>query len=325
MSFLPVAFLLIFSVILIAKGSDFLTDSLVPLSRRLQVSSVSIGLVLVSISVSLPEILVALTSGLRGFTTLSLGVVLGSIICNIALMTGFSALVRPLRVTTHMILRDGIFSIVVPILILAVSSDGQINRLEGISIILLFVPYLANVFLQEKRITLEEKELLQRHAEKKLGLIGLQAFKLAPGGATFVLGVAAIWFGSQIFTSELIRLTQTGFVSELWVGLTLGAIGPSLPNIVSAYKATAAGLTEVAVSETLGSNIFTLLVTLGAVAVVNPVTVSRQWVLVDIPLLILMSLLLFLFMVTKRTISKTEGGLLLGAYGLIIFFQTIFH
>ena len=315
---------IVFAILLIAKGSDFLTDSLIPLARRLQVSSISLGLVLVSAAVSLPEIFVAVGSGLRGHTDLSLGVTLGSIAVNIAFMTGLSAIVRPLKVTTHMILRDGIFSVVVPILIFAVATDGQISRLDGLAIFLLFIPYLANVFLQERRITLEEREVLATHAEEKLGIMGLQILKMAPGWLTFVLGVLAVLGGSQVFTAQLIELVRTYSRSELLIGLTLGAIGPSIPNVISSYKATRQGLTEVAVSETLGSNIFTLLVTLGTVAVVRPITVSRPWLLFDIPIMILMSLLLFLFMVTRRLISKVEGSLLLVFYFLIVVFQIAF-
>ena len=317
--------LLLFSILLIAKGSDFLTDSLIPLARRLQVSSISLGLVLVSAAVSLPEIFVAVSSGLMGYTDLSLGVILGSIAVNIALMTGLSAIVRPLKVTTHMILRDGIFSVVVPILIFAVATDGMINRLDGLAIFLLFIPYLANIFLQERRITLEEREVLAIHAQGKLRIMGWQSFKMSSGWLTFFLGVGAVLLGSQLFASRLIIFAQKNVVSELFIGMTLGAVGPSIPNIISAYKATVQGLTEVAVSETLGSNIFTLLVTLGILALTRPILVSDQWLRLDIPLLIGMSFLLFIFMVTRRSISRLEGSLLLGAYFLIIVFQVVFQ
>ncbi len=315
----------VFAVLLIAKGSDFLTDSLIPLARRLQVSSISLGLVLVSAAVSLPEIFVAVSSGLMGYTDLSLGVILGSIAVNIAFMTGLSAIFRPLKVTTHMILRDGIFSVVVPILIFAVATDGTINRLDGLAIFLLFIPYLANIFLQERRITLEEREVLTTHAEGKLRIMGLQSFKISPGWLTFILGVLAVLGGSQVFTAQLITLAQKYTQSELLIGLTLGAIGPSIPNIISAYKATRRGLTEVAVSETLGSNIFTLLVTLGIMGTLRPIAVSGQWLMMDIPLLIGMSFLLFIFMVTRRSVSRWEGSLLLGAYFLIIVSQIVFQ
>lgn len=136
------------SILAIGKGSDWLSDSLIPIARRLGVSGTAVGLILVSATVSLPEILVAIYATLKGHSDISLGVVLGSIVCNIGLMTGLSALVRPLRVSRTILLRDGIFSVVVPILVFAVSNGGEITRLEGFSFLLLFIPYAVNVFLQ---------------------------------------------------------------------------------------------------------------------------------------------------------------------------------
>ena len=112
--------LILLSILLIGKGSDWLTDSLIPVAKRLGVSGVSVGLILVSIAVSLPEILVAVYTTLKGFSDVTLGVILGSIFVNIGLMTGLSAMVRPLKVTKNLILRDGVFSLGVPILGLAV-------------------------------------------------------------------------------------------------------------------------------------------------------------------------------------------------------------
>lgn len=315
--------LLLFSILLIAKGSDFLTDSLVPLAKRLQTTSISLGLILVSIAVSLPEIFVSIMSVFKGFPDLGLGVVLGSVVVNIGLMTGLSAVLKPLRVTLHMILRDGIFSIVVPILVLSMSSDGIITRFEGLSLFLLFIPYLANVFLQERKISLEEKEVLKSHSERKLSLIGFQSFKLSPGATTFTFGLILLLTGTQIFSDQLINIARISQMGYIFTGLVIGAIGTSIPNIASSIRATQKGLTEVAVSETLGSNIFTLLVTLGTLALVRPVVVSPLWTVIDIPLIILMSLLFFLFMLSGRTISKREGYVLLFSYLLIVVLQII--
>ncbi|MCJ7740395.1 hypothetical protein MUP32_03700, partial [Candidatus Microgenomates bacterium] len=162
------AFLLlsiIISIILISKGSDWLTDSLIPIAKKLKTTNISVGLILISVVVSLPEILVAVYTALTGYFDIGLGVALGSIICNIGLMTGLSALIKPLKVTRNMILRDGIFSLVVPILILALSHDGQITRIDGLALFLLFIPYLTNVFLQEKGIAREEFREEKRDVE----------------------------------------------------------------------------------------------------------------------------------------------------------------
>lgn len=306
--------LLILGILLLGKGSDWLTDSLIPIAKKLGVSGVSVGLILVSIAVSLPEVLVAVFATIRGYHTLSLGVVLGSIICNIGLMSGFCAIIRPLPVTTNIILRDGIFSLVVPVLVLAVSSEGEITRFEGLAFFLLFIPYAINVFLQERRITSTEKQKHQEEIEVELALIGFEFGKLKPGWISFFLGLALLLLGTKFFGDELIHLADGFGFSELLIGTTLGALGPSLPNIGAAYSATKKGMGEIAVSETLGSNIFTLLVTLGISAMIAPITIAEQWLTVDLPILLIMSTLLFLFLLTKKCISRLEGGILLGCY-----------
>ncbi|MBI2617714.1 calcium/sodium antiporter [Candidatus Gottesmanbacteria bacterium] len=320
MELLPLLFLGV-SILAIGKGSDWLTDSLIPIAHKLGVSGSSVGLILVSIAVSLPEILVAVYATVQGYPTISLGVILGSIICNIGLMTGLSALVRPLRVSRTIILRDGVFSIVVPILVFAVSTGGQITRIDGIALFLLFIPYVINVFLQEKRISSEEKEARMKEVEIELELIGFEFGTLKSGWASFVLGLLLLLGGAQLFANQLISIAAQFGVSELLIGLTIGALGPSIPNIIAAYTATKKGMGEIAVSETLGSNIFTLLVTLGISAMLSPIEISSQWLTFDIPALIVMSFLLFVFILTKKTISKHEGIILLGGYISILLIQ----
>jgi len=324
MEYLYIILLTALSIFAIGKGSDWFTESLVPVARKLSVSRISVALVLVSAAVSLPEILVAVTGAVKGYPLISLGVVFGSIICNIGLMVGISALVNPLKVTTKTILRDGIFSIVVPILVLAVSMDGKIPRVEGLAFFLLFIPYLINVYLLEKQIPIEQKEESLRDIEIELQLLGFNFGKLKAGWASFTLGLVLLLGGAQIFTDQLIAISQKFHFNDIVIGLTVGAIGTSIPNIAAAYKATKKKMEEVAISETLGSNIFTLLVTLGILAMISPITVSARWLYFDIPAMILMSILLFIFMLSKKTISRTEGLILLFAYLAILVSQIIF-
>lgn len=313
--------LILLSIAAIGKGSDWMTNSLVPLARKLGVSGVSVGLVLVSVAVSLPEILVAVTATLKGYTAISLGVALGSIICNIGLMTGLSAYYRPLKISQQTLLRDGVFSVIIPILVFAVSSGGEITRVEGLAFFLLFIPYVINVFLQERRLTKVEKEIQMKSIEIEMELLGFDFGKLKAGWLTFILGTIVLLGGAQLFSDQLISLVQMFGISELLIGLTIGALGPSIPNIVAAYKATQKGMGEIAVSETLGSNIFTLLVTVGILAMLSPISVSEQWINFDLPILIIMSFMLFAFLITKKTLSRFEGFILMMSYILVIIIQ----
>lgn len=324
MEIISVIILLALGIIAIGKGSDWFTESLVPVAKRLSVSQVSVALILVAAAVSLPEILIAVQGALRGYPVIGLGVVFGSTICNIGLMIGLSTFIRPLRVSLKTILRDGIFFIIIPIVIFAVSLDGKIPRMEGFAIFLLFVPYVINIYLQEKRVSTLGKEEDLRDLELELGLLGFEFGKLKAGWVSFFLGLGLLLGGTHLFTDQLIIIVQQFHLSDVMVGLTIGGIGTSIPNIASAFQATKKGLEEMAVSETLGSNIFTLLVTLGILAVISPITVNHRWIIYDIPALIGMSFLLFVFMISRKTISRSEGFILLIIYLAILAGQVFF-
>lgn len=313
---------ILLSIAAIGKGSDWFTDSLIPIARQLGTSRISVALVLVSVAVSLPEILVAVYGVIAGHVPFSFGVTMGSIICNIGLMTGLSAMMRPLAVTNVIILRDGIFSIIVPILVFAVSADGEISRIEGFAFFLLFIPYLVNIFLQEREgPELKEKQL--KEIEVELDLLGFSFAKIRSPWIAFTLGLIFLLIGAQFFTLELINVTRKFNVDELLVGMTIGALGPSIPHIAAALQATKRGMTDVAVSETLGSNVFTLLVTLGILAFISPLPISPKSLFFDIMAVIVMSFLLFLFMLSGKRVSKTEGTILLGGYLLFMIVQAL--
>lgn len=323
MEALQAIFFIAWSVVAIGKGSDWFTDALIPLARKLGTSTVTVGVVLVSVAVSLPEVLIAVEGVIKQHSSFSFGVTLGSIACNIALITGFCALVKPLKVTKTIILRDGIFSITVPILVFAVAAGGKITKLEGFAFFLLFIPYMINVFLQEQQDS-NKKELL-RDIEIELDLLGFSFAKIRNPWIAFVLGLGLLLFGTHIFTNQVIDLARLLNMDELFIGMTIGAIGPSIPNIVAAYQATRKGMLDVAVTSTLGANIFTLLVTLGILAVISPMVISQQSIFVDLPAIIIMSFLLFVFMISGRAISRTEGGILIGYYVFFLMIKLILN
>ncbi|MBI2135828.1 hypothetical protein HYU06_02035, partial [Candidatus Woesearchaeota archaeon] len=173
MALLFALILAVVSILMITKGSDWATDSLVPVAKKLGTSNIAIALILVSIMVSLPEIIISIYSTLLGHINISLGVIIGSIICNIGLMTGLSAMIKPLPVSKSLILRDGIFAVTIAITVLVLSMDKQITQAEGAVFILMFIPYLINVWVQEKAKHEEQKKQELKEIELELSFIGL--------------------------------------------------------------------------------------------------------------------------------------------------------
>ena len=210
---------------------------------------------------------------------------------------------------------------VAPILVFAVASGGELTRFEGLAFMLLFIPYVISVFLQEKLASKFQKQKDFKDIEIKLNLLGFDVGKLKSGWMSFFLGLGLLILGAQFFTNTIIQIVNQFAANELIIGLTIGAIGPSIPNILAAYKATKKGMGDIAVSETLGSNIFTLLVTMGFLAFLSPVKIPERWIYFEIPVMIIMSLMLLVFMTTRKTISKVEGSILLGSYLLTLFIQ----
>jgi len=183
-------------VILITKGSHWMTDSMVPVAEKLGTSYIAVASLLVSVMLSLPEIFVAIYAFLLGHEGISLGVIIGSVICNISLMTGLSAMIKPLSVDKRVVIRDGVFAFVIAFIILLFGIDLRFERSEGISLLILFIPYILNVWFFEKWQTIKQKKEELKEIKAELNVIGLGWFKLKPGIPLLIIGSALLLAGS---------------------------------------------------------------------------------------------------------------------------------
>ncbi len=324
------AFVLIVGTIMLTKGSDWLTDSLIPVADRLGTSYIAVASILVSIMLSIPEIFVSLYAFFMGHVGISLGVIIGSIICNISLMTGLSATIKPLSVDKRVVVRDGIFALIITIIVFLFGSDFTFDRKEGITLMLLFVPYILNVWFFEKWSSKKHREEELKEIKQELDVIGLGAIKMKAGIGLFFLGSAFLLVGSYLFSESLIRMAQFTGLSDVIIGLTLGAIGPSLPNIAAAVRGTVKNYTKIAITETFGSDIFTLLVTLGLLATIAPFTIEKRWLYLDIPMMIFMTFLMMVFIFhghlrKQAAILRHEGIILILVYVVFIILNFMFY
>ncbi|MEM3030212.1 MAG: sodium:calcium antiporter [Candidatus Micrarchaeia archaeon] len=307
----------VLALYLILKGSEWVTDSSVHVAQRLSTTNVAVGLILVAALLSLPELVVALSSVAKGHTDMGIGVTLGSVIVNIGLIVGISALIRPLRVSRVMITRDAVFMVVITIVVAAIAlEDLELTRVDGFVLLLLFIPYFVNVYEQERVLTAKQRVVETHKIVKSLHLFGKMGFgKLVvhDGLKVFLAGVALLLVGAEFFTQSMVGLAGFFRLSDFVVGITLGALGPSLPSLASAIQAEKRGYEELAVSETIGSNIFTLLITLGAIALVTPQSINFVTAVVTTPAILLLSFLLLFFMIRGR-IGRRAGAVLLMIY-----------
>ncbi len=320
--------LLLAGTFLIIKGSEWLTDAAAPLARVFRTSNIAVGLVLVSALTSLPELLVALLSIGKGHADVGIGVTLGSIIINIGLIIGISAIIRPLKVPRHVITRDAVFMVVATIVVMLIAlEDSTVGRRDGFVFLLLYVPYLVNVYEQEKQLAKRERQQEEKMVEKTLELVG----KIGIGGIVikdvrlvFVLGAALLLVGAMIFTDALIGLAEIFAIPGIVIGVTIGAIGPSIPNLAAALHAVKRKYDELAVSETIGANTFTLLVTIGVIAVVSPFTIDPEISAITVPALLIITGMFFIF-ILSGTISRMAGFVLLFSYIATLILELIAH
>ena len=306
---------------LILKGSEWITDAAVPVAKFLDTTHIAVGLVLVSVLLSPPELLVSLSAISKNHADLGIGVSIGSIIVNLGLIIGIAAMIRPLKIPKHVITRDAVFMVVATIVVSLITfEDLQVTRRDGLVFLLLFIPYLINIYEQEKTLAMKERKKESEMITKTLefvGKIGGAEVIIKDSRIIFVLGTLFLLIGAELFTNSLIFFANILQLPELLIGLTIGALGPSIPNLAAAIQAVRRGYDELAVSETIGSNIFTLLITLGIIAIIQPFTLDRATATITAPALLIVTLVFFIFAL-RGTISRLSGAILVMLYILTL-------
>ncbi len=304
------------SVYMIMVGADWVTDSSAHVARRIGTSNLAVGLLVISLLLSLPELVIAVSSILKGHPALGFGASIGSVIVNIGLIVGVSALVRPIHIPRVVVTRDMIFMVVVSIVVVAMAlEDRYLSRGDGIVLLLLFIPYAINVYEQERGLSAEERRVKTERMTEALEMYGDYRVHMHHhrGMRYFLGGVVLLLAGSELFLRVLMDVASSLDIPELLIGVTIGALGPSIPNLAAALGASRKGVEELVISETIGSNIFTLLITLGVIALMSPMAIDEMTAWITAPALLLITFLLLLAMLKGR-IRRRDGAVLLLVY-----------
>ncbi|MDO8633763.1 MAG: sodium:calcium antiporter [archaeon] len=301
---------------LMLKGAEWVTDSSIGVAKRLGTTRLAVGLILISVMLSLPELLVALSAFFKGHEDLSVGVSIGSVIVNLGLILGITALIRPIKVPRHVVTRDGVFMLIATIVVALIAlEDLKLTQRDGLIFLLLFIPYVVNVYEQERQLAKHEQEKEVQDISKTLLLFGKLGNPLVikSGYLIFFVGFGLLLAGSELFTQGLLGVSKFFSVSDVLVGVTVGALGPSLPNLVVAIQASRKGFDDIVVSQSIGSNIFTLFVTLGILATARTIVLQPEFSVVTLPALLVVTVVSFVFLV-KGKIGRLEGAVLVLLY-----------
>jgi cation:H+ antiporter len=287
-------------LILVALGAEGLVRGSSSVALKLGVAPIAVGLILVAATGS-PEMMVALNAAIEGSSSLAVGAVIGSNISNVLLILGFAAVLRPLRVRTRVLHREVPIMIGVTGLFTLLVIDGNISRLDGLILVFGGIAYLVSSYRNAK-ISSETKELI-KEMEEELTPSKRSWWK---EGALIVFGFAALLIGAEVLVDGAIKFAKVMDISEAVIGLTIIAIGTSLPELATSASASLRGEPDIAFGNAIGANVINILIVIGVTALILPIQVDGINT-IDFAVVLGSALLLFVFLGTKYFLSRWEG------------------
>lgn len=297
--------LLIIGFVLLVKGADFFVEGASDIARKLGIPSVVVGLTIVALGTSLPELSVSVTAALKGSNDIALGNVTGSNIMNLLVVVGVAAVIRPVHVQKSVMKRDYSMALVMEFLLLLCSAElifgkqGTLTRFDGILLLAVMLGYMF---------------FLIRHAVRNRIAENFGISRPIPISILFcVIGAAAIIGGGQLVVDSATDLAYRLGMSETLVGLTIVAIGTSLPELVTSVVAARKGESDIALGNVLGSNILNVGFILGLSSIIHPIAVDMLN-LYDMLILIVVSVLFFIPLWKQERVSRLSGAGMLLVY-----------
>jgi len=299
-------FLVIIGLLLLFAGGDRLIKGAVEIAQRLKLSKLLIGLTIVGMGTSAPELMVSLQSAQLGNADLAIGNIVGSNIANILLILGLSLSIAPISHLEKGVKRDTIFMIMASITLIALgffTKTAMIGSLAGMGMLTALMIYLVIVYFQEKG-----KDMPISESTQKSSPILLSIFWVCLGLICLVIGADSLVTGATGLAKQI-------GISDAVIGLTLVAVGTSLPELSVSILAAIRRESAVSLGNLIGSNIFNILGILGIVAIISPIQLSQIMMGRDIPIMVLVAISLGLIVFLRQKLDRITGLLFLGAYG----------
>ena len=287
-------------------GADLLIRGASRLARDLGVNALVIGLTVVAMGTSAPELLVGVVASARHSGDIAIGNVIGSNVANIALVLGVGALIRPIRVQMRLLVREVPLMILASVIFYLLALNGGLSRVEGVILLVGFIAYTIYL-LQSARF---EPPAIE---------VEYQRF-LTPGGTLVghvvltIVGLSVLLAGAHMVVNGAATAARFLGISELAIGLTIVALGTSLPELATAIAASVQDEGDILVGNVVGSNVFNVLAVLGCASLTRPLSVSDSVIFVEAPVMLVVSILLLPFVWTTLRLTRPEGGILVAAY-----------
>lgn len=309
--------ILILGFVILVKGADLFVDGSASLARLFKVSGLIIGLTIVALGTSAPELAVSTTAALSGSNEIALSNVIGSNVFNLLVVLGICAVISPVPTSKDIVKRDFPISLLATVLVFFFASGiklitsgnflnldpaleaGTFRRIFGIILLIFFVSYIVLLIVEARRNPTAEEEEKKTTLGKCILLI--------------VIGLAMVVGGGQAVVYSAKAIARDAGMSETLIGLTVVALGTSLPELVTSIVAARKKETELAVGNVIGSNIFNLLFILGVSTSIHPIGVNYAS-LSDLVILFFVSILVFLFLMFRKKLTRFEGLIMLLLY-----------
>ena len=291
--------LLIIGFVLLIKGADFFVEGSSSLARFLKIPSVIIGLTIVAMGTSAPEASVSINAALAGNNDIAVRNIIGSNIFNGLAVVGICAFMAGFKTNRDILKRDMPVNILITAILCVMIADGRLSRLEGILLLSGMIFYIVNMIFSALKTRSSCPD------EKSMPLYKSLIFIAG--------GLVAVIFGGNLVVNNASQIAVSFGVSQNFIGLTIVAIGTSLPELVTSIVATRKGDSGLALGNAIGSNIFNILFILGMSATISPLHILSESV-IDCAILLVSGILLFVFAYTRKSMNRTEGAICVLSY-----------
>lgn len=299
--------------VLLLGGGEYLVRGAGALALRFGLSHLVVGIIIVGFGTSVPELVASIQAALSGAPGIAMGNVVGSNTANILLILGVGAIIYPVIVSGAAIYRDGVTMVATAALLLFAVWGGQLSTLAGLLFVLLLAAYLVYLIYSDRKANGEAA------ADEDDDDLPKPSKSIWLDIAMVAGGTAAVVAGGKLLVDGAISVAQAFDVSDEVIGLTLVAIGTSLPELATSIMAALRKHSDIALGNVLGSNVYNILGIAGITALIKPIPVSAHMVKVDIPVMIAVSVALFVLAVVVKRFGKRVGYAFLAGYAVYIY------
>ena len=305
--------LLVIGFVMLIKGADWFVDGAASLAGKFGIPQIVIGLTIVAMGTSAPEAAVSISAALQGNAGITVGNVVGSNIMNVLVILGLASVIIPIAVKKSTIKYEIPFTIIVTAILAVLGLwDNKISHLEGGIMWVLFILYLGYLFLMTKKGEAETEEV-----ESKLDKVWKMIIFILIGG------VLIVW-GSDVTVDAATNIAKFFHMSDQLIGLTIVALGTSLPELITSVTAAKKGSADIAIGNIVGSNIFNILFVVGTTALITPVVYAQSFLVDSIVAVATMVLLLLLLLNKDRKLKRWGGAILLVGYVAYFIYLMLF-